>query len=320
MEAETAKKKNKKRRKKKKKRVSTKRGGKPTRRLTDLTEEEKEKLREEQSPVIKKAAIDFGGEVGDEIKEKIRECQPTRPSEMAEERYVELLAKAAKLQRDLNRVYCELDLTPPVNLILAEQTGQFVMGKACYICYFCGKQLATETTLNTHIEKFHKEKEGNLHACDMCGKRFVTQRAYFDHRQTSCINPPSQPCEENCLDEHGNVILFTSKKVLNRHMKLFHSPEAKAFKRENATCANCGKTGEWNFLYTFESHTKLCVKKDRLTCFGCKKTFPELKRLTQHLSRNSECGAKHKRKKRRDGREKQREGEEESGGEFSNAD
>ncbi len=308
-EEETAKKKKKKRRKK---RVSIKRGGKQARRLTELTETEKETLKAEQSPVLGKPAINFGGSVGEEIKETIRGCQPLCPTEMTNDDYVELLRKAAKLQRDLKEVYDKLGEVPPASLVLAEQTGQFVMGDASYICYFCGKQLRSEVTLGNHIEKFHKQKETEPHGCNVCGKRFVTHRAYLDHRRTSCINPASQPCEENCLDVDGNVILFTSEKVLKRHMVLFHSEKAKAFEWETAECSHCHDVGKWRFLYTFKSHEKMCEKKDRLTCFGCQKTFPELRRLTQHLSRNPECAKKHKRKERRDGREKQKEREEES--------
>lgn len=292
--------------------MSTKRGGKQARRLTDLTEPEIEKLKAQQSPVLGKPAINFGGDVGEEIKETIRECQPLRPTEMTDEEYVELLQKAAKLQRELKEVYVKLERLPPASLVLAEQTSQFVTGDASYICYFCGKQLKSEVTVNNHIEKFHKQKETEPHGCDLCGKRFVTQRAYDDHRRTSCIIPASKPCVENCLDADGNVILFTSDKVLKRHMVVFHSEKAKAFNQKTAECSHCHGVGKWRYLYTFENHQKMCEKKDRLTCFGCQKTFPELRRLTQHLSRNPECVEKHKRKERRDGRGRQKEREEES--------
>ncbi|XP_044260675.1 zinc finger protein 501-like [Tribolium madens] len=164
-----------------------------------------------------------------------------------------------------------------------------------HICYFCTKELKTESGLKTHL-KLHKKD--NPHKCHFCGKPHKDRATLIQHERTHTGEKPfiCSVCGKR----------FAQNSALNTHMKLhtgrpevchicekrFCRPsELKLHLRKHAgekpfLCTECGKAFKQKSHLT--EHTNAAHSDVRpFECHYCHKAFKLKSLLTSHLQRHS---------------------------------
>jgi len=133
-----------------------------------------------------------------------------------------------------------------------------------FTCVLCETIVSNTMELRHHVEKVHSV---NPNICDICGKRFCTQRVLLEHKN---IHDPSfvgHKCQE-C------GFVFTNKYGLQRHMPK-HTNEKKF------VCSLCGLAFKYNAALVL--HKRRHNQEYRYQCNVCDRKF-----LTGHFLKHHE--------------------------------
>ncbi len=155
--------------------------------------------------------------------------------------------------------------TLPIKKVFTKKGSAF----SSFKCLHCGKRLANEQNLRTHMKKVHEiEGSGNVFAsfkCSQCGKRLANKQNLERHIKDVHETNRCPHCTET----------FKEKEELEAH-KIIHREKYKHW------CEICNR-GFYNF-YSYSNHSK--SKHENIKpycCSTCKKRFVQRTDFERHL-------------------------------------
>eukprot|EP01029_Cantina_marsupialis_P018964 TRINITY_DN440975_c0_g1_i1.p1 TRINITY_DN440975_c0_g1~~TRINITY_DN440975_c0_g1_i1.p1 ORF type:complete len:362 (-),score=30.96 TRINITY_DN440975_c0_g1_i1:580-1545(-) len=137
----------------------------------------------------------------------------------------------------------------------------------------CNKAFFTRCHLNRH-EKSHTRS----HKCEVCGQEFRKKLQVKKHLKCEHNIPPTvrpNPVEEFCCAESNCMRTFTTRKLLQAHMKAEHKNQ----------CDICGRV--FKEAYRLVNHMKIHeAVSDRINCpyDGCDRSYLQQRNLNTHIA------------------------------------
>jgi len=164
-----------------------------------------------------------------------------------------------------------------------------------YACGICETKFTASSDLRRH-ERTHQDKKGFICSFENCG--FATSRREHLHNHESThasiesrLNHPCHQCDK----------YFSSRSVLNRHVKTCGQRRQNVPKEERCKCAVCGKI--FSSIFKMKQHVKLHNENFDHSCDICSKEFATKEALRKHSALHDEkkfscriCGRKFGRK------------------------
>ena len=118
------------------------------------------------------------------------------------------------------------------NLKRHSKTHASPNSKRSFPCNQCGEKFQRSDTLRKHVVESH----GEIHLCEICGKRFQILKNLTNHMKTHEVQEPESVANERHMCEICGQ-QFERKGDLKRHLKIHASPNSK----QTFPCKQCGK-------------------------------------------------------------------------------
>jgi KRAB domain-containing zinc finger protein len=146
-----------------------------------------------------------------------------------------------------------------------------------YTCKICAKVYSRMSSLYVH-RKIH---DGIVHECDLCGKKFSTEK-YLQAHLLRKIHLGAQIKQKRVKREHQCPQCdktFTSKASYKEHIRFMH--KKKEVQRRENVCSQCDIT--FKHRSSYDRHMRFQHHGKGFQCTVCGKVYPDSFTLNRHF-------------------------------------
>uniref|UniRef100_A0A336KJL5 CSON011848 protein n=1 Tax=Culicoides sonorensis TaxID=179676 RepID=A0A336KJL5_CULSO len=143
-------------------------------------------------------------------------------------------------------------------------------------CPYCSRQFRTKSGLRKHHKQMHGPQEDLKHACEKCGKRFLSLNSCKYHMTTHLSKEERDKIKQFICNECGSA--FIKKYFLERHMEQVH------LNMNSSVCYICAKVFKDPKYYKYHCETAHQTNPaPKVKCNICDKFLKNEESLKVHV-------------------------------------